>query len=175
MIGIFPGRGRAIWRDWYTHDVVKANVGTNTTLDAPLGYINVHVRDGAVILLHSQPGYTITDTLASPYSLLISLAADSYAFGTAYIDDGETVPPTPNRTVEFHVQSGSVHISSVGTFDVGPKLENVTVLGVQKPSKGVTVSGRSVDSWEYLSEQQELVVSGLAIDLNSGATIAWGE
>ena len=170
--GIFPGRGRTTWRDWYTHAVVNANVGTNTTLEAPLSHINVHIRDGSAILLHSQPGYTITETQASPYTLLISLSTDGYASGNAYFDDGETIPPTPNRTAEFHVKSGSLRISSVGTFHVGPKLENVTVLGAQKPSKGVTANGKAVKQWKY-TQQKELLISELEVDLNSDVTIEW--
>ncbi|KAJ7473456.1 family 31 glycoside hydrolase, partial [Mycena latifolia] len=40
--GIFPGRGKTIWRDWYTGAVVNATAGGNTTLAAPLGHIPVH-------------------------------------------------------------------------------------------------------------------------------------
>ena len=50
----------------------------------------MHIRDGSALLLHAAPAYTIHDTRAGPYSLLVSQAADGYAFGTAYLDDGET-------------------------------------------------------------------------------------
>ncbi|TFY77203.1 hypothetical protein EWM64_g6809 [Hericium alpestre] len=86
--GIFPGRGQIIWRDWYTHEVVNATAGAPTTLAAPLGHIPVHVRDGAAILLHSQPGYTTNETRASPYALLVSLGVDGRAFGTPFRKPG---------------------------------------------------------------------------------------
>ena len=158
------------WRDWYTHDVVNATVGGNTTLAAPLGHIPVHIRDGAALLLHSAPAYTIAETRQSPYELLISLPADGVAFGTAYFDDGESLPPTPHRDVRFDVSKGRIVFSSSGAFAVGPKLESVTVLGTQKP-KSVAVGGKAVRSWEYFSAQQKLVVSGLNIDLNAPETV----
>ena len=104
------------------------------TFSAPLGHINVHVRDGSAILLHAEPGYTTTETRAGPYSLLVSQASDGYAFGTAYIDDGISIPPTPNTTVEFHAKKGSLSITSSGSFKVDQSLESVTILGTTKPS-----------------------------------------
>ncbi|EKM60281.1 glycoside hydrolase family 31 protein [Phanerochaete carnosa HHB-10118-sp] len=171
--GIFPGQGRTTWRDWYTHAAVDAAISANTTLAAPLGHIPVHVRDGSVLLLHATPGYTIAETQQSPYTLLVAQAADGYAFGTAYFDDGESIPPTPHRDAQFHVAKGQVSITSTGTYEVGQKLESVTVLGTDKPVN-VTVNGEAVQSWQYLAVQQELVVSGLAVDLNAPATtISW--
>ncbi|KAI9066533.1 glycoside hydrolase family 31 protein [Trametes sanguinea] len=172
--GIFPGRGRTIWRDWYTHEVVNATAGANTTLSAPLGHINVHIRDGSALLLHAQPVYTTTETRAGPYSLLVSQAADGYAFGTAYIDDGETVPPTPNTTLEFKARKGGLSISSRGNFDVKQKLETVTVLGAAtaKPRE-VKVNGKKVESWEFDEGLERLVVKDLNIDLNESTSLTW--
>lgn len=162
-----------MWRDWYTHDVVNGSGSTPTTLAAPLGHINVHVRDGAALLLHAQPGYTTTETRAGPFSLLVTLSPDGHAFGSAYLDDGETLPPTPSRTLEFHAAAGALHIVSTGAYSVGPKLDSITVLGTpSKPAK-VQVNGKAVKSWEYLAAQEKLVVDSLALDLNGGATISW--
>ena len=171
-VGIFPGRGRAIWRDWYTHKVVNATSGGPTTLDAPLGHINVHIRDGSAILLHERPAYTIAETRQSPYALLVSLAAEGYAFGDAYIDDGESVPPTPSRTVQFHARSGSITITGHGSFDVEQKLGTITLLGARKP-QNVIVDGRVVHSWRYTDATQELVISDLSIDLNDTIDVVW--
>ncbi|KAH9885439.1 glycosyl hydrolases family 31-domain-containing protein [Cubamyces lactineus] len=172
--GIFPGRGRTIWRDWYTHSVVNATAGANTTLAAPLGHINVHIRDGSALLLHAQPGYTTTETRANPYSLLVSQAADGYAFGTAYVDDGESVPPTPHTTLTFKARKGTLAIAAVGNFKVAQKLETVTVLGVgsKKPSE-VKVNGKKADNWEFDEGVERLIVKQLGIDLNKGSTLTW--
>lgn len=169
--GIFPGRGRVTWRDWFTHDVVNASIGTNTTLDAPLGTINVHIRDGSAILLHSQPAYTIEETRQGPYSLLVSQAADGYAFGTAYIDDGETVPPTPNSTLTFKSQKGGLSITHHGTFKVTQNLDAITILGALKPAS-VSLNGADVE-FQYVDAQQKLTLSSLSVDLNEPVTLLW--
>ncbi|PCH40075.1 glycoside hydrolase family 31 protein [Wolfiporia cocos MD-104 SS10] len=171
--GIFPGRGQVTWRDWYTHDVVDATTGGNTTLDAPLGHINVHVRDGSAILLHAQPAYTINETRSGPYALLVSLSANGSASSTAYIDDGETIPPTPNTTLTFIATHGVLKISGAGDFEVQQDLANVTILGVASQPESVGVEGVHDINWEYFPRQQELVLTDLGLDLNEDLTIFW--
>lgn len=174
LIGIFPGRGRVVWCDWYTHDVVHAAVGTNTTLSAPLGHINVHVRDGSAILLHAQPAYTVAETRQGPYSLLVSLTTDGYAFGTAYIDDGESLPPTPNTTVTFTAKKNELYIIAHGSFDVTQKLDTITVLGVgQNIPTSVTLQSKQHVDWEFSREKNRLSITGLDLDINANTTISW--
>ncbi|KAH9836846.1 glycosyl hydrolases family 31-domain-containing protein [Rhodofomes roseus] len=174
--GIFPGRGQVIWRDWYTHEIVNATSGGNTTLDAPLGHIPVHIRDGSAILLYAAPAYTIEETRQGPYSLLVSVSPDGTAFGTAYVDDGLSVPPTPNTTLTFVVGNGTLSIESNGDFSVNQTLRDITILGAaQTKPEFVTISGQANATWVYKSDNQELIVSGLDLDLNrdSDNVIAW--
>jgi alpha-glucosidase len=148
---------------------VKANVGpAKTTLSAPLGHINVHIRDGAAILLHAQPAYTIEETRQGPYSLLVSQTADGYAFGTAYIDDGVSYSPGPNRTLVFEVQRGNVRIESHGSFEARQKLREVVVLGTTRPRK-VSVRGGVVIGWSFFDGQKKLVME-VELDLNEVVT-----
>ncbi|KAM5542308.1 hypothetical protein V8D89_004181 [Ganoderma adspersum] len=172
--GIFPGQGRVIWRDWYTHEVVNASISANTTLAAPLGHINVHIRDGSAILLHAQPAYTIAETRQGPYSLLVAQAADGYAFGTAYIDDGETVPPTPNTTLTIHARKGAVSIHPSGNFVITQALDSLTVLGAARtPPTEVTVNGLKTSAWRFDVGVERLVLAGLKLDLNRAVTVEW--
>ena len=172
--GIFPGQGRSIWRDWYTHEVVNASVSANTTLSAPLGHIPVHIRDGAALLLHAAPAYTIAETREGPYALLVAQAADGYAFGTAYLDDGETVPPTPNTTLTISARKGALTISPHGNFHVQQKLETVTILGAAtaRPMK-LTVNGEVAEQFDFDAGLERIVISGANIDLNVHTTIVW--
>ncbi|KAJ7435017.1 glycosyl hydrolases family 31-domain-containing protein [Mycena galericulata] len=171
--GIFPGRGKTIWRDWYTHAVLNASIGTNTTLAAPLGHINVHVRDGAALLLHHAPAYTTEETRNGPFALLVTQSAAGHAFGSAYLDDGVSDPPGPSTTVTVQAGAGRLAISSRGKFTVAQKLVQVTVLGVQTKPAAVEVGGAKVKSFTYASALQELVLTGLAVDLNKDTTISW--
>ncbi|KAF8890700.1 glycosyl hydrolases family 31-domain-containing protein [Infundibulicybe gibba] len=171
--GIFPGRGSVIWRDWYSHEVLKAATGANTTLTAPLGHINVHIRDGSALLLHATPAYTVEETRGGPFSLLVSQAANGQAFGTAYLDDGVSNPPGPSRSLTFSVTKNQLHIAGVGSFKVDQMVEEVTILGVATAPKRVLMDSRAVDGWRYTASKEELVISSLSIDLNREATVQW--
>ena len=173
--GIFPGAGKVIWRDWYTHDTVNASVGSNTTLDAPLGHINVHIRSGAALLLHPTPGYTTTETRASPLGLLISLDKDGHADGSAYLDDGESVPPTPNTTLTISARKGEVVVRPSGDYEIAQVLEKVVVLGAasERPSF-VSINGLVVKQWDFDVSLQRLVISGIEVGLHqSPVVITW--
>ncbi|KAF7314145.1 Glycoside hydrolase family 31 protein [Mycena chlorophos] len=173
--GIFPGNGSVVWRDWYTHEVLDAAPVGNTTLSAPLGHIPIHVRDGAAILLHDTPAYTVEETQQGPYALLVTLSNNTKtpsAFGTAYIDDGISDPPGPSRVLTFSAKSTSLKISNKGRFNVEQKLAQVTILGVSSKPKNVHVNGKSV-AFTFNPAIGELVVSKLSVNLNEAATIEW--
>ncbi|KAF8879211.1 glycoside hydrolase family 31 protein [Gymnopilus junonius] len=171
--GIFPGRGNVIWRDWYTHDMVKATPSQHTTLSAPLGHINVHIRDGSAILRHTSPAYTIEETRRGPYFLLVSLTSEGIARGTAYVDDGISYPPGPNRILGFGVARNELTISGEGSFLVEQRLEEVTILGVGSKPRSVAVNGEVTKEWTYAPENGELVLGGLRADLNGPLSLKW--
>lgn len=175
FVGIFPGRGSVIWRDWYTHDVVKTTSGQPTTLSAPLGHINVHIRDGSALLLHSKPAYTIEETRQGPYSLLVSQTSQGLAHGTAYIDDGVSNPPGPSRVLSFVSTKREVFITGVGAFKVRSELQEITVLGVGDKPTSVWLNGRYVnaDMWTYVPRQEKLVAFGLNVSLNQAFSLKW--
>ncbi|KAF9472639.1 hypothetical protein BDN70DRAFT_844291 [Pholiota conissans] len=171
--GIFPGRGSVVWRDWYTHAVVKSTPGTLTSLSAALGHINVHIRDGSAILLHAQPRYTIEETRQGPYSLLVSQTSQGLAHGSAYIDDGISFPPGPSRVLTFSATKNAVSGSVKGSFRVAQKLANITVLGVGARPSSVSFNGRKVGNWTYAAPPAKLVVQGINADLNQPWSLQW--
>lgn len=172
LVAILPGQGSVIWRDWWTHEVVNGTDSGDVTLPAPLGHINVHVRDGSAILLHAQPGYTIEETRQGPYSLLVSLTRNGDAIGHAYVDDGVSIPPTSNRILNFVASRASLAISSRGTFDIKQRIHEITILGVHTKPQRVTVQGRHA-TWHYVPTTQKLVINQNDLDLNQDARILW--
>lgn len=134
----------------------------------------MHIRGGSAILLFSKPAYTIEETRSGGYSLLVSLAADGTAFGTAYIDDGLSVPPTPHLDLTFSVQSARLSIKSQGDFSLSESLDTITILGADEAqSASVEVNAQEHSAWSYDPDVQELVLSGLGLDLNDANSISW--
>ncbi|KAI0271258.1 glycosyl hydrolases family 31-domain-containing protein [Gloeopeniophorella convolvens] len=178
--GFLPGRGKVIWRDWYSHAAVTLpTIGSTAEFDAPLGRIPLHVRSGGALLLHSQPGYTTSASALGPYALLVSLDAGGDAYGTAHVDDGETMPsqdsPAVNRTLAFHARSQRLELSGDGGFRIVRRLDIITILGVDQAPNQVLINGTDVPlrRWNYTPDVQRLVVSDLRIDLNGESTVSW--
>lgn len=173
-VAVLPGQGSVIWRDWWTHEVVNGTDSGDVTLPAPLGHINVHVRDGSAILLHAQPAYTIEETQQGPYSLLVSLTRNGDAIGHAYVDDGVSLPPTSNRVLNFVANRAGLAIHSKGSFDIKHRMHEITILGVHTNPKRVTVQGRQTKSWRYVPTTAKLVVDQIDLDLNQEVRVLWG-
>ena len=184
--GHFPGTESVIWRDFFTHERLS---NPTRTLVVPLGKIGLHVRSGTAIILHQEPGYTIASTRRSNLSLLVSLSpgTDGVAQGKVYLDDGESLPPTPYREVKIFAEGGrrggKIRLLGEGTYVSEPKLQRVVVLvnnvhGGEGADYGVTevrVGGETWKSWTWDEKLGKLVVESVGIDLNGLTldTISW--
>ncbi|VDB95821.1 unnamed protein product [Peniophora sp. CBMAI 1063] len=170
----FPGSKNTTWRDWYTHEQVETVSGTTTTLSAPLSHIPVHVRSGSILLLHAHPGYTTNETRSRPYSLLVSLDVNGQAFGTAYIDDGESNPDSngfiSNRTITFSVANNSLSWVAAGDYNVEQPIESVTVLGVVSEVANVTIPDAQVT---YDTNVQRVNFTNLSVSLSDDGGFNW--
>ena len=188
ITGHFPGAGSVVWRDFFTYKRLPSPTQTQT-LAVPLGKIGLHVRSGTAIILHQEPGYTIASTRRSDLSLLVSLSpgTDGVARGKVYLDDGESLPPTPYREVEIFAEGGrhggKIRFIGEGTYVPQSKLQKVVVLvndvrGEQGADSGVTevqVGGEIWKSWSWDGKLGKLVVEDAGIDLNGMIldTISW--
>jgi len=77
-----------IWYDWYDYKAIKGM--KETTLDAPLGKINVHIRGGSIIPIQ-KPSYTTAESRKNPFKLIIALDENRKAKGNLYLDDGDSL------------------------------------------------------------------------------------
>ncbi|KAF2758763.1 hypothetical protein EJ05DRAFT_492880 [Pseudovirgaria hyperparasitica] len=141
--GVFPGISDGVlWYDWYTGARMDAQPGENKTLDAPLEHIPIHVRGGSVLPLQ-EPGYTTAESRKNPFSLLIALDKTGHAEGSLYLDDGESILPTPSLEVGFNVGNMALYVRAEGDFagDANP-ISNITIYGVEEwQGRAVIIAG----------------------------------
>eukprot|EP00026_Physarum_polycephalum_P002427 Phypoly_transcript_02433.p1 GENE.Phypoly_transcript_02433~~Phypoly_transcript_02433.p1 ORF type:complete len:897 (+),score=153.68 Phypoly_transcript_02433:115-2805(+) len=159
---------------WYDYYSGQAQVGAAAvvTLAAPLEFIPIHVRGGAII---PTQGAALTTTVSrtKPYGLLVGLDAAGNAHGDFYVDDGESLDPIANFSyVSFQVSSGAltgkVHI---GNYNPTPLLGGVTVYGVQSEPKSVTVNQASV-LFTYTEDTKVLKIQ-TAVQIVSNFVVSW--
>lgn len=123
--------------------------------------------------MHAKPAYTIYETRQGPFALLVSQDSSNHAFGTAYLDDGESYPPGPSRELTITSSVREVRIKGRGSFYVDQELDQVTILGVSAQPRLVSMNGKIVRSWDCFAPQNKLVIRGLGADLNQLVVLRW--
>ncbi|CRG90688.1 alpha-glucosidase [Talaromyces islandicus] len=151
--GIFPGIARGeIWYDYYTPTEMNVQAGVNTTLDTPLGHIQLFIRGGSVLPLQ-QAALVTHDVRNTPWSLTVALSSNGTASGSLYVDDGESIVQNATLNADFAAKttstnSGSLYATVSGNFQDTNTLGNVTVLGVSSVGNvifnGATVGNDSI-------------------------------
>lgn len=160
--GIFPGE--APWCDWYTQTVVPDSWhNTNTTINAPLGHIPIHVRGGHVIPLQ-EPANTTAESRKNSWQVLVALDEAGLATGSLYLDDGESQSPNQTQTVAFTARESQLTAEVNGKYkmgDITTRLATATIMGVQCFNGTVTFNGKKLDSVDYDANRKLLQVQGL--------------
>jgi alpha-glucosidase len=161
--GVFPGVADGqVWYDWYTGEKVAAQAGVNTSISAPLGHIPVFVRGRSVLPLQ-EPGYTTTESRNNPWGLIVALGEAGDAYGSLYIDDGESLEPLETLNIEFSAQNGTLRAEVKGNYVDNNALGNVTVMGVFAGVGSVRFNNQTIDNdkVQYSQETGVLVMMGL--------------
>lgn len=168
--GVFPGVAQGqVWYDWYTQEAMSAQPGENVTIAAPLGHIPVYVRGGHV-LPRQEAKYTTNESRSSSWSLLTALDNNGAAFGSLYVDDGESLVQNSTLFVDFTASNGSLFASSRGLYQDTNSLANVTIMGVQSEPSTVSFNGQTLQSGvSYNGTSKVLAVTGLQNSTSEGA------
>jgi alpha-glucosidase (family GH31 glycosyl hydrolase) len=122
----------ARWYDYYTGSEVAAR-GQWLELDAPLDFINVHVR-GGIVYPTQVPAINTELSRNNPFGLIVALDDAGAATGKIFVDDGDSID-TQGSGLYFeadYVVTAGVLTGSVKNegFDVSTKvLDTVRLLG----------------------------------------------
>lgn len=165
--GTFPGiEAGTRWYDWYTLQPVDAAPQENKSLDAPLDFINVHVRGGHILPLQ-QPGYTTTESRQNPFNLLIALSENSRAHGSLYLDDGYSLVPNATKEIDLYYAHSILTVATRGNFEMPNALANITIAGFTAADqpKSVQLCGGcgdgSIDIASFDLQNGTLQITGL--------------
>jgi alpha-glucosidase (family GH31 glycosyl hydrolase) len=162
--GYFPRESR--WFDFRSGKEMKSERGKVTILEAPMDYINLHLR-GGFILPMQEPDVTTASSRKNDMSLTIAPDTAGTAFGQLYWDDGEQRDVAENYTlIYFTYNQGNLTIEvqhdALDLIELNElHLTTINVMGVsEKPSK-VVVDGQD-GKFDYFEDTERLNV----VDLN---------
>ncbi|TIA82432.1 hypothetical protein E3P98_01425 [Wallemia ichthyophaga] len=169
----FPGDEP--YYDWYSHQKVNVtDEHSSVTLDAGLTDLNVHLRGGAFMLLHSEPGMTVTETTETPFNALVTLSKDKKAEGQYYFDDGFSQFNETVTCVMFNVSAeGMQSRVEMNNYDIGQPLNRVDIIGWDgEPPKSV-MNGDAQVEFNYDADSQTLSLHSLNHMLNESMDITF--
>jgi alpha-glucosidase len=114
-------------------ETTYSNVGTS---DIP-----VHIRAGNIIPARVNGANTTTALRSEDFELIVATDKDGKAWGTLYLDDGESIEQKGTSEIEFHFEGHTIKM--FGTFNYATKLgvRSVTVLSQEGATKYVLNEG----------------------------------
>lgn len=169
----FPGDEP--YYDWYSHQKVDvSDEHSLVTLDAGLTDLNVHLRGGAVILLHSAPGMTVTATTETPFNAIVTLNKNKEAGQEHYFDDGHSPFDESVTHILFNVNASGVQSRvESNTYDIGQPLNNVDILGWDAEPPTTVMNGDAQVEFDFNSDTQTLSLYDLNHKLNDNLDITF--
>ncbi|KAF1796868.1 glycoside hydrolase family 31 protein [Mucor lusitanicus] len=165
----FPG---GQWYDWYTHELTvdnKSNKKVKTvTLDAPLTHIPIHIRGGAIVPTKT-PKYTVGETFATPYNLVIALDKKGEASGRLYIDDGESLNVKSSSDITFTYKNGHLKASGKFGYKKAEKIGSITIIGKHASKLQKAQVGKKTAKLTH--GKNDVTLEGVSIDLSKSFSI----
>ncbi|KAK3570325.1 hypothetical protein QTP86_017161 [Hemibagrus guttatus] len=150
----------------------------------PLDKMGLHIRGGAILPIQ-RPAVTTVYSRRSPMGLIIALDDNNQASGELFWDDGDsrdTVSSGAYIHYQFSVVQGVLIMQVRHNGYVDPNnlvFENITVLGLNKPPKSVTINDIDTvttlpeSNIQYDSVKRVLYLRNLQLQLGKSYTLTW--
>ncbi|KAG2219357.1 hypothetical protein INT45_011265 [Circinella minor] len=159
---------KGIWYDWYTNEAYEStSAEEKITLEAEMEHIPLHIRGGS-ILPTKTPEYLVTDTYASPYTLVIALDKKGRAEGRLYIDDQHSVEQPETSDITFTYKNGVLKARGEFGYKDTEKIGAIKIIGAQEE---LTTASYKGDKVKVTKKDGALVAEDLDIDLSCKFTV----
>ncbi|RAL13209.1 putative alpha-glucosidase [Aspergillus homomorphus CBS 101889] len=118
-----------IFYDWYTGEALRGR-GANVTLkDIDFTHIPIHVRGGSIVPIRSSSAMTTSEIRQKGFELLIAPGLDGTAWGSLYLDDGDSLEQSEVSEITFHYSRKSQELRVSVENGSELRVEKITVLG----------------------------------------------
>ena len=117
-----------VFYDFDTFERVNGT-GANVTLtDVAYSQVPVYIRGGNIVPMRVSSAYTTTALRKENFELVIAPGGDGRAYGSLYLDDGESVEPAETSLIQFEYQGGLLTVNGTFGYDSGVTITSVILL-----------------------------------------------
>jgi len=157
------------WYDYHTGALVEAS--GFVTLEAPLGFINLHIRGGH-ILPAQRPALNTMLSRQNNFELLVALK-DGRANGLLFWDDGESIDTYENQNYQINTFVYEANTLTLTTQQGGgtswsgilPKLDLIEVMGLRSRPTSISANGIAITTY-YFDTKTMLLSIDCSLDMN---------
>ena len=132
--------------DFWTLERVQGNASYINLTDVGFDSIPLHIRGGAILPLRAESANTTTELRKQNFVLWIAPNKTNQAYGTLYLDDGDSLEQEATSNIVFMYDDGAFSITGDFGYETEVVIQNITVLGDEKQ----TVQGPVNLTGEYM-------------------------
>lgn len=165
----------ARWYDFRKGHLIEKNGWSS--LNAPINYINLHLRGGSIIPIQDPKECLNTEcSRKKPFGLIVTLDKSNKANGELWWDDGVSLinELMPNFSfMEFTYQNDmlSMFVKTQGTNDEKLNFETIKIYGLEKNVFNVIVSPSNQKKFDFDQENKVLTIKDLNLPMDKNFSI----
>lgn len=118
-----------IFYDLFTLKQMESTGGTVTYNDVKFTDIPVHIRGGSIVPTRVNSAKTTKELREEDFELIIAPGKDGRAFGTLYLDDGESIEQEATSEIEFTFEDNTISADGSFGFQTKQGVFSVLLLG----------------------------------------------
>jgi alpha-glucosidase len=119
----------ATFYDFWTLEHVQGKGEWVNITDVGFDTIPLHIRGGAILPLRAESANTTTELRKQDFVLWIAPNETDQAYGTLYLDDGDSVVQNATTEIVFEYDSGKFKMSGEFGYHTDLSIKNITLLG----------------------------------------------
>ena len=115
--------------DWWTLEQIQGTGSWINITDVGFDSIPLHIRGGAILPLRAESANTTTELRKQDFVIWIAPNSTGQAYGTLYLDDGDSIEQNGTSSIEFTYDNGEFSMTGDFGYEAGVQVKNITLLG----------------------------------------------
>jgi alpha-glucosidase len=161
-----------IFYDFWTYKPVKGHGKSVNLKGVEITDIPVHIRGGRIVPMRIESAMTTTELRNKDFDIVVAPGLDGRSRGQLYLDDGDSQEQDSFSLIDLEYNKGHLQISGKFDYEETVNIAQVTLLGVDRKPRGISVNGSRVrdNRWHYSAKSSSVIVK-VSLPLTKAASI----